>query len=86
MGSNTMKQLISAIFLVFLVAGCSVSTPVGQLCSAFPEWSETGFDNDVEHNSSGQVETGLTAFAGQLAEVVVDPTCGALGAAGVVSK
>ena len=56
------------------------------ICKEFPEWNEWGFQNDVEHNSKGQEETGIPKLAGEVLEVFIDPACYVGNQLGVVSK
>lgn len=61
-------RMLTIVSMV-LLAGCS------GVCKAFPEWNEIGYQNDIEHDSSGTPETGIAKFAGQIAEIFVDPAC-----------
>lgn len=57
------------IALSVALSGCTT------VCKTFPEWAETGYQNDVEHAADGSVLTGAAKIAGQIIEIVVDPAC-----------
>lgn len=56
------------------------------ICNSFPEWTEFGYQNDVEHNANGTVATGINKIIGQVLEVPIEPACYIGNQLGIVSK
>ena len=74
----------AALTLFLALAGCAGAA--NDVCKAFPEWNELGYQNDVEHDAHGAVQSGIAKLAGQVAEVFVDPACASASKAGIVAK
>lgn len=66
--------------LLLLLGACQ------PICSSFPEWTEWGYQVDVEHTSTGQVATGATKTIGEILEVGIDPACYVGSQFGIVKK